>query len=50
MEAVVNQECKQMPDPFGPPFSGQTDAMGLLSSGNMTGIPSVNMTDLRLQS
>ena len=48
--AVVNQECTHMPDPFVPPFLEQTDQTGLLSVGNMTGGPTKNSTDLRLQS
>lgn len=39
-----------MPDPFAPPFSGQTDQAELLSVGNMTGDSTKNFTDLRLQS
>ena len=39
-----------MPNPFAPPFSGQTDQTGLLSIGNLTGDSTKNFTDLRLQS
>ena len=38
-----------MPDPFLPPFSGQTGQSGLLSGRNMTRVVT-NFTDLRLLS
>ena len=47
---VVNQECRQMPDPSKPPFSGRDDRTELLSVGNMTEASSANFTGLPLQS